>query len=59
VFSFPLHLGIIMGVPIPIGTGLFQLLHQVDSVEKAKLVNKFSKSQLLLHAPEHRLRMVA
>lgn len=50
---------IIMGVPIPIGTGLFQLLHQVDEVEKTKLVDKFSRSQLLLHAPEHRLKMVA
>lgn len=33
-----------MGVPIPIGTGLFQLLHQVDKVEKTKLVDTFSKS---------------
>ena len=50
---------IIMGVPIPVGTGLFQLLHQVDQIEKTKLAEKFSKTQLLLHAPEHRLRMVA
>lgn len=34
---------IIMGVPIPIGTGLFQMMHQVDQVEKTKLVDKFSK----------------
>jgi DNA-directed RNA polymerase beta' subunit len=34
---------IIMGVPIPIGTGLFQLLHKVDKIEKTKLVDSFSK----------------
>jgi DNA-directed RNA polymerase III subunit RPC1 len=50
---------IIMGVPIPIGTGLFQLIHQVDKRQKGKFVDTFSKSNLLLHASEHRLKMVA
>jgi len=50
---------IIMGVPIPIGTGLFQLMHKVDQQEKQLLVDKFNKSHLLLHAPAQRLKMVA
>ena len=54
-----LVVSIIMGVPIPVGTGLFQLLHKVDKIEKSKLLDTFSKSNLLLHAPEQRLGLVA
>lgn len=50
---------IIMGTPIPVGTGLFQLLHKVDKLEKTKLVDQFSKSQLLLHSAPQRLKMVS
>ncbi len=58
LFLFPFFLlGIIMGTPIPVGTGLFQLLHAVDKVEKSKLVDSFSKAHLLMHTPQQKLRI--
>ena len=48
---------IIMGTPIPVGTGLFQLLHRVERGEKrAREEHKWKRSMLLMHAFDKRKR---
>ena len=48
---------IIMGTPIPVGTGLFQLLHRAEQGQRrAKEDQKWKRSMLLMHAFDKRKR---
>ena len=49
---------IILGVPMPIGTGLFHVMHQAAEAKRTRN-DAFQRGQLLLHAPDKRLNIVA